>query len=146
MEDLGEKLKTHVSKISSGAQAENYPYGKLKSHKDFHMWNNQNIKTGFSPWILLIDYFLTLSSVFKSDEQKPKYCDLKILVDNQIGCWRFTTSRSKNILMDFFSSSLWLIKLIAIEGIEFWMSKTQFISFRSSAICSDQGRWRVTRR
>jgi hypothetical protein len=34
MEDLGKKMKTHVSKISPGLQPRNWPLGKLKSHKD----------------------------------------------------------------------------------------------------------------
>ena len=35
MEDLGEKMKTHVLKISPGSRAWFYPSGKLKSNKDF---------------------------------------------------------------------------------------------------------------
>ena len=48
MEDWGEKMKTHVSKISPGSRAWFYPMGEVNSHKDFQRYTNQNIKMGFS--------------------------------------------------------------------------------------------------
>ena len=54
MEDLGEKMKTHVSKISPRSWALFYPSVEVKSHKDLRRWNTQNTKMGFSPWIISI--------------------------------------------------------------------------------------------
>jgi hypothetical protein len=71
---------------------------------------------GFSPCILSVKIFPALSSVFKSDEQKPTYLDLKILA------WKFkghNRSDQKSQNGFFLMSSLWLIELIAIEGIGF---------------------------
>jgi hypothetical protein len=71
---------------------------------------------GFSPYILSVERFLALSPVFKSDEQKPRYLDLKILA------WKLKGhNRSDEKLKNgfFLMSSLWLIELISTNGIGF---------------------------
>ena len=47
MEEFGEKMKTHVSKISSGSRASVMSSGKMKSHNRFQRCKNKNLKMGF---------------------------------------------------------------------------------------------------
>ena len=116
MVDLGEKMKTHVSKNSSGSRARNQPQEKLKSHKGFQRRNTQNIKMGFSPCLLSISSFPKLSSVFQSDEQKPRYLNLKILAQKLKGHSRLA-QKSQNSFFPI--SSFCLIELITNDGIRF---------------------------
>ena len=72
MEEFGEKMKTHVSKISLGSLALVWPSGKIKSHNGFRRCKTQKIKMGFSSWILLIESFPYLFLDLRLDEQKPR--------------------------------------------------------------------------
>ena len=68
MLEFGEKMKTHILKISPRSQSSIYPLGKMKNHNDFQRCKTQNLKMGFSSRILLIKGFLNLSSYLRSDE------------------------------------------------------------------------------
>ena len=69
---------------------------------------------GFSPCILSVNSFPKLSLVFKSDELKPRYLDLKILAWKLKGHNR-SAQKSQNGF--FLISSLFLIELIATNEI-----------------------------
>jgi hypothetical protein len=69
---------------------------------------------GFSPCILLISSFPKLSSIFQSDEHKPRYLNSNILAWKLEGHSR-STQKSQNVF--FLISSIFLIELIAIDGI-----------------------------
>jgi hypothetical protein len=51
-------MKTHVLKIALGSWSSIYTLGKMKIHLYFWRGQIQNIKMGYSPYILMVEIFL----------------------------------------------------------------------------------------
>ena len=129
MDEFDEKMKTHVSKISRGSRSSIYPSGMTKSNLDFSRCETQNIKKKISWWIQLIKRFPDLSSDLKLVEQKPRYCNLKILVDSKIRVLVLQLVKLKSSKWVFSYEFLLAHNIHRNLRVQIWMSRTHFIIF-----------------